>query len=224
VSSSKLVVHHLENSRSHRLLWLLEELELPYEVKLYKRHPVTKLAPPELRAIHPLGKSPVLTDGDTVLAESGAIFEELIERTSGKLRPVGDADVRKFRYYLHYAEGSLMPLLTIWGIVRAARKAPGIGGILSTVLEKALLSGYVGPTLEAAHAFLEAELTARPYFAGDAFSAADIMMAYPLEAATALDRKGAASRAACAAWLAKVKARPAYAKAAERGGGFRAIP
>ncbi|EJL30918.1 glutathione S-transferase family protein [Novosphingobium sp. AP12] len=206
-----ITVHHLENSRSQRILWMLEELGMPYEVKRYERNKATMLAPPELRAVHPLGKSPVIVDSDTSLtvAETGAIIEYLVAKAGGRLGPPDDAEAAlRYRYFLHYAEGSLMPPL-----------------VMKLVLGRVPLFGKsaqkrIQPMIDVHLDFVESELASRPWFAGEEFSAADIMMSFPLEAAR--DRAGLdGSRPATSAWLETIHARPAYEAALERGGPYR---
>src|SRR5204863_639616 len=172
-----IVVHHLENSRSQRVLWLLEELELPYEVISYRRDPKTMLAPPELKRVHPLGKSPVIEDdgpdgNHRIIAETGAIVEYLVEKAEGRLGPPPNRDaVLRYRQYLHYAEGSMMPpLLAILVVNRL--------GLLGRPAKKPLLAMF-RQHLD----FLEGELGSHPWFAGEEFTAADVMMSFPLEAA-----------------------------------------
>ncbi len=222
-----ITLHHLENSRSQRVLWLLEELGLPYEVKRYARDPKSKFAPPELRKVHPLGKSPVITDGDITVAESGAIIEYLLDTYGkGRLRPAAGTPARRqFTYWLHFAEGSAMPYLLMTLVFDRVRQAPlpfflkpvakGIAGQVT--------KGYLAPNLKAQFDFMEAELAQREWFAGDAFSAADIQMSYPLEAA--VERAGlAAKHPALVAWLKRIHARPAYLRALEVGGPYRVVP
>lgn len=219
-----LVVHHLNNSRSQRVLWLLEELGVSYEVKRYQRDPKTMLAPPELRAVHPLGKSPVITDGDVTVAESGAIVEYLLEQyDDGKLKPAkGTPEARRFTYWMHYAEGSAMPPLLLALIFNRVRNAPMpffAKPIARGIADKAR-AGFIDPQLKNHLAFMESELAGRPWFAGDAFTAADIQMSFPLEAFAA--RGGLdASKPALWAWMQKIHARPAYQKALEAGGPFK---
>ena len=203
-----ITVHHLENSRSQRVLWLLEELGLPYEVRHYKRDPKTMLAPPELRQVHPLGKSPVIDDDGLVVAESGAIVEYLVEKGGGRFgAPADHAGALRYRRYLHYAEGSLMPPLLALLVVRRL-------GILGRPARKPLLKMFT-QHLD----YLESELSARPWFAGEEFSAADVMMSFPLEAAR--DRAGLGpDRRAIWSWLERIHARPAYRKALEVGGPY----
>lgn len=220
-----ITVHHLENSRSQRVLWLLEELGLPYEIAHYKRDPETMLAPPELRAIHPLGKAPVVTDdgsGETlVLAESGAILEHLAETYGdGTLMPPrGTAAHRDFRYWLHYAEGSAMsPLLLKLVMVRIGVKAPLLVRPIARAIAKKVQADFVDPQIALHMAHWERSLADREHFAG-AFSAADIQMSFPVEAAMArAARSGRFPQVQ--AWLDRVRARPAYQRALERGGPY----
>ena len=192
-----IVVHHLENSRSQRILWLLEELGLDYEVRRYSRDPKTMLAPPELARIHPLGKSPVIEDGAHILAETGAIVEYLVEREGGRLGPPARREsVLRYRQFLHYAEGSLMPVLFGLLIVRRL-------GILGRPARPTLLK------MAARHLdWLESELSGRDWFAGEEFSAADIMMSFPLEVARGRAGLGA-ERPNLIDWLERLHARPA---------------
>lgn len=210
-----IIVHHLENSRSQRVLWMLEELGLPYEIKRYERNKQTMLAPPELRKIHPLGKSPVIQDTDDgsdgegrVIAETGAIVEYLVDKADGRLGAPANRDAAlRYRFWLHYAEGSLMPPL-----------------LLLLVLNRIPLMGKraakrVQPMLDVHLNYVESELAKRPWFAGDEMTAADIMMSFPLEAARS--RGGLnESRPHTIAWLEKVHARPAYQTALAKGGPY----
>lgn len=203
-----IVVHHLENSRSQRVLWMLEELGLPYEVKRYERNKATMLAPPELKAVHPLGKSPVITDGDRVVAETGAIVEYLVERADGRLGPPAHREAAlRYRHFLHYSEGSLMPPLLVLLVVN---RIPLLGKAAAK---------RIRPMIDVHLDWIESELAARPWFAGDAMTAADVMMSFPLEAARG--RAGLdGSRPATIAWLAKVHALPAYQRALAAGGPY----
>jgi glutathione S-transferase len=218
-----IVVHHLNNSRSQRVLWLLEELDLPYQIERYQRDPKTMLAPPELKRVHPLGKSPVLVDGDATLAESGAIIEYLVERYgNGRLvPPPGTPERRRYTYWLHFAEGSAMsPLLMklVFDQLRRARMPFFAKPIARGIADKVSAS-FIAPNLQRQLDFMEAELSTRPWFAGAEFTAADIQMSFPLEAAQA--RGGLdATRPHLLAWLTKIHARPAYQRALERGGPF----
>lgn len=214
-----ITVHHLENSRSQRVLWLLEERALPYEVKRYARDPKTMLAPPELRAIHPLGKSPVITDGDAVVAESGAIVEYLTARFGGALVPAPGTDAhRRYTYWLHYAEGSAMPPLLLKLVF--SRLAPGSPALLRPLVSavaRGVTQTFVDPELRRHAAYWEGELAARPWFCGPDFSAADIQMSFPLEAFAA---RGTGAGPKVTDWLARIHARPAYKRALERGGPY----
>ncbi len=211
-----IIVHHLENSRSQHVLWLLEELGLDYEIVRYARDAKTMLAPPELARIHPLGKSPVIEDtgpgpgtGEKrVLAETGAIVEYLVEKAEERLGPPANRDaVLRYRQFLHYAEGSMMPPL--FGLLVVARL-----GLLGRPARRPLLKMF-GRHLD----WLESELSARPWFAGDAFTAADIMMSFPLEVAR--QRAGLdASYPGLIDWLERIHARPAYAEALRKGGSY----
>ena len=216
-----IVVHHLNNSRSQRVLWLLEELGVPYEVKRYERDAQTMLAPPELLAVHPLGKSPVVTDGDKVIAETGAIVEYLLETYGqGRLIPAAGTPERlRYTYWLHYAEGSAMtPLLLKLVFTALPARAPGLlRGLVKAIAAKAQ-SGFVDPQLKTHIDYWEAELAKAEWFAGPDFTAADIMMSFPLEAGAA--RAGAASRPHVKAFLDRIHARPAYRQALERGGPY----
>ncbi len=211
-----MIVHHLNNSRSQRILWLLEELGAPYTIKHYQRDPRTMLAPPELRSIHPLGKSPVLTDGNLTLAESGAIIEYLCERF-GKL---GSSDRQRFIYWLHYAEGSLMPPLLvrlITGVIR--RKSPWPVRPIANAIAAKIETGFVDPNVKTHLGFIEGELSKATWFCGDAFSAADIMMSFPLEAAAARHLVDS-SYPKILAFLERIHARPAYQLALSKGGPY----
>ena len=220
-----ITVHHLENSRSQRVLWLLEELGLPYEVRRYARDPKTMLAPPELAAVHPLGKSPVISDGQVTVAESGAIVEYLVDtHGGGRLKPVEGEAQRRYVYWLHFAEGTAMPPLLmklVFDKVRSARVPFFVRPVVKGVADQ-VTKGYIAPNLERQFAFMEAELAGRDWFAGDAFSAADIQMSFPLEAAQA--RGGLDTRyPRLTEWLARIHNRPAYRRALERGGPYRIL-
>mgnify|MGYP002136985502 CR=1 FL=1 len=217
-----ITVHHLNNSRSQRVLWLLEELGLPYEIRHYQRDAKTSLAPPALRQVHPLGKSPVITDGGLTVAESGAILEYLVDTYGqGRLKPTGTQDLLHYRYYLHFAEGSAMPPLLMKLIFNKIKRAPMpffVKPIARGIADK-VLGSFVQPNIDAQLQFLESELAARPWFAGAEMSAADVQMSFPLEAAAA---RGGAIDAypKIQAFLARIHARPAYQKALERGGPY----
>jgi len=217
-----IVVHHLNNSRSQRLLWLLEELGLDYEIKRYERNKKTMLAPPELRAVHPLGKSPVLTDGTNTLAESGAIMEYLVERYgNGRFAPApGTPERLRYTYFLHYAEGSAMtPLLLKLIFERIPPSVPFFIRPVAKMISAGAMARLVNPQLKSHLDFLEGELGKSPWFAGPEFSAADVQMSFPLEAAAS--RAGLdASRPRLMDFLTRIHARPAYKKAIEKGGEY----
>jgi glutathione S-transferase len=218
-----LTVHHLNNSRSQRVLWLLEELGLDYDIQRYQRDAITMLAPPELRQIHPLGKSPVVTDGDVLLAESGAIVETVIEQYgNGRLAPaMGTPERLRYRYWLHYAEGSAMPPLLLKLIFDKieATKVPFFAKPIVKAITGKAKSSFILPQINTHLDFMEAELGKSRWFAGAEFSGADIQMSFPLEAAAA--RGGLdTSRPKLMAYLDRIHARPAYQKALERGGPF----
>jgi glutathione S-transferase len=216
-----LVVHHLNNSRSQRVLWLLEELELPYEIKPYQRDPQTMLAPPELRAIHPLGKSPVLTDGDTVIAESGAIIDYVVSRYgNGRLiPPEGTPERLAYTYWLHYAEGSAMPpllLKLVFGVI--PERTPFLVRPIAKGIADAAQKSFIDPQLRLHTLYWEAELGKHAWFAGEAFTAADIQMSFPVEAASS--RKLIEGLSKLEAFLQRVHARPAYRRALDKGGPY----
>ena len=222
VPHAMITVHHLNNSRSQRVLWLLEELGLPYEIKKYQRDPVSMLAPESLRQVHPLGKSPVITDGDVTVAESGAIVEYLVERHGGRLAPAAGTPERlRYSYWLHFAEGSAMPpllLKLIFGRI-ASSKMPFFAKPVARAIAAKVQGDFVDPSLVRQLDFMEAELTKSEWFAGSDFSAADVQMSFPLEAAA--QRAGLdARRPKLMAFLKKIHARPAYKKALERGGAY----
>lgn len=219
-----ITVHHLNNSRSQRVLWLLEELALPYEIVHYQRDPNTMLAPPSLRAVHPLGKSPVVTTDDGLtLAESGAIVETLIERYgNGSLAPAaGTPEALRYRYWLHYAEGSAMPPLLLklmFDKIEKSRMPFFAKPIAKAIAEKAK-AGFIMPNIKSHLDFMEGELGKSEWFAGNAFTGADIQMSFPVEAAAV--RGGLdASRPKLMSYLERIHERPAYQRALERGGPY----
>jgi glutathione S-transferase len=221
-----ITVHHLNNSRSQRVLWLLEELSVPYEVKRYERDAQTMRAPASLRAVHPLGKSPVITDEGRVLAESGAIIDYLAERHGqGRLvPPAGTEDRLRYTYWLHYAEGSAMPPLLIKLVLSRIKSAPMpffARPIARAIVDRAL-DGFVEPQIKLHLDYIESELADRPWFTGADFTAADIQMSFPLEAAAArggLDE----TRPKAMDFLRRAQARPAYRRALERGGPYELL-
>ena len=213
---SPVVVHHLENSRSLRVLWLLEELGEKYEIRRYARDSNFR-APPELRAVHPLGRSPVVEVDGEVLAESGAIIEYFVERAGGKLRPQARQELLRYRFFLHYAEGSAMPPLLVQFLVEQLRgqKVPFFARPVTRKIGDEIERNFSGPAIAAHFGFVETELKHRPYFAGEELSAADIQMIYPVEAAL---RRGKADWPNLRAWRERVTARPAYRRAESLGG------
>ena len=221
-----LVVHHLNNSRSQRVLWLLEELGMDYEVRRYDRDPATLLAPPELRAVHPLGKSPVVVDGDKVLAESGAILESLVETHGhGRLIPApGTPERLSYRYWMHYAEGSAMPpllLKLVFDRIGRARMPFFVKPVARIIAAKARDS-FIQPQIDLHLDFMESELERSLWFAGDHFTAADVQMSFPLEAAHA--RGGLDGlRPRLMEYLSRIHARPAYQRALARGGPYEIV-
>ena len=217
-----ITVHHLNNSRSQRVLWLLEELGCEYQVVKYQRDPHTLLAPPELRSIHPLGKSPVVTDGGQTLAESGVILEYLIERYgNGRLRPPATSPERlRYTYWLHYAEGSAMPPLLLKLVFsRLPGPVPALIRPLVRAVARRAQESFIDPQLTTHVDFWEGELRKSTWFAGEELTGADIQMSFPLEAAEA--RAGIALGPKVSGFLERVRARPAYRRALEAGGEFR---
>ncbi|TAL71971.1 MAG: glutathione S-transferase [Burkholderiaceae bacterium] len=221
-----ITVHHLNNSRSQRILWLLEELELPYEIKRYQRDPKTMLAPAALRQVHPLGKSPVVTDGALTLAESGAIVEYLVDRYgAGRLAPApGTPERLRYIYWLHYAEGSAMPPLLLKLVFDTIEKSPMpfFARPIAKAISGKAKGSFIGPQIKLHLDYLEGELGKNAWFAGSQFSGADIQMSFPLEAAAA--RAGLdASRPRLMDFLARIHARPAYQRALEKGGEYELL-
>jgi glutathione S-transferase len=218
-----ITVHHLNNSRSQRVLWLLEELGLDYTIVRYQRDPGTMLAPPSLRAIHPLGKSPVVVDGEHVLAESGAVLEYLVERydTAHAFAPSpGTPERLRYRYWMHYAEGSAMPPMLLSLVFSRLKKAPMpffVRPVARGIADK-VLSSFVAPQVKLHLDYMENELGRQPWFAGEAFSAADIQMSFPVEAAAA--RAGLEKYPRLQSFLQRIHKRPAYQRGLEQGGPF----
>jgi glutathione S-transferase len=216
-----IIVHHLNNSRSQRILWMLEELGVPYEVKRYEREPSMQ-APASLRAVHPLGKSPVIADGDCTLAESGAILEYLVDAYgNGRFRPAtGTAEKINYTYFLHYAEGSLMPLLLMKLIFsRIPSRLPFFMKPVGRAIAKGANTTLLDPQIGSHFMFLESELGKREWFAGADFTAADIQMSFPLEAAAAR-APIVRQMPKLSAFLDRIHARPAYKRALEKGGPY----
>jgi glutathione S-transferase len=203
-----IVVHHVNNSRSQRILWLLEELQAPYEIKFYQRDAVTNLAPPELKAVHPLGKSPVITDRDLTIAESGAAIDYLIRNYGGgRFMPsAGTAEHERYLEWLHYAEGSAMlPLMLRFYTLRLGEGAAPIQARIDSEIDNHL--GYV-----------EASLNGRAFLLGSELTGADVQMSFVGEVGRALGRLG--SMPNLAAWVERLHARPAFKKALEKGGAY----
>lgn len=217
-----IIVHHLNDSRSQRVLWLLEELGVEYEVKRYERNAKTRLAPPELRAIHPLGKSPVIQHGDVIVAETGAIVEYLLETFAdpGLKPPAGTPEARRYTYWLHYAEGSAMtPLLLklIFSVI--PQRSPLLVRPMARGISRKVGAAMIDPQIANHLAYWEAELGKSEWFAGDRFTAADIMMSFPLEAAGSRAPYGP-NMPKTKAFLERIHARPAYQRALQRGGPY----
>lgn len=216
-----IIVHHLENSRSQRVLWLLEEYGLDYEIRHYRRDPKTMLAPPELRAVHPLGKSPVIEDDGIKVAETGAIFEYLAETyDKGRLMPPkGTPEARAVTYWLHYAEGSAMtPLLLKLIFSRMPDNAGTLVRPLVRGVAKKAMDSFVDPRVKEHIDYWDASLDATGWFAGATMTLADLMMSFPLETAAA--RGGAGERTNIRDFLKRIHDRPAYKTALERGGPY----
>jgi glutathione S-transferase len=203
-----IIVHHLENSRSQRVLWLLEELGLRYQVRRYERNKATMLAPPQLKQVHPLGKSPVIEDGGKTVAETGAIVEYLVDKAGGQLGPPTNCnDALRYYHFLHYAEGSLMPPLFVKLVLS---RVPVFGKLAQRKFQ---------PMIDVHLNYVEAELAQRPWFAGDDITAADVMMSFPLEAA--VTRADATrGRPHISKWLERIHSRPAYQAALKAGGPY----
>lgn len=221
-----ITVHHLNNSRSQRVLWLLEELGLPYAIKRYERDPQTMLAPASLRDVHPLGKSPVITDDELTLAESGAIVEYLVGRYgNGRLvPPLGTSEHLRYTYWLHYAEGSAMPPLLLKLIFDQVVKSPMpffVRPIARSIVSR-VKSSFIEPQITQHLDYMEAEIGKSTWFAGSEFTAADIQISFPLEASVAQAGLNT-SRPKLMAFLHCIHTRPAYRKALERGGRYELL-
>ncbi len=218
-----LTVHHLNNSRSQRILWLLEELGVEYEIKRYQRDPQTMRAPASLRAVHPLGKSPVVTDGKVTVAESGAIIEYLMEHYgAGRFMPAAGTEARRrYTYWLHFAEGTAMPPLVMKLVFNRVEVSPMPFFVrpIAKKISATVKQSFIDPELKQQLQYMEAEIAKTGWFAGDAFSAADVQMSFPLEAAAA---RGGLDKhyPKLGDFLARIHARPAYQRAIERGGEY----
>jgi glutathione S-transferase len=217
-----ITLHHLNNSRSQRVLWLLEEMSLPYKIEFYQRDKKTMLAPPSLRKIHPLGKSPVITDGDAVLAESAAILEYLVDTYgSEKFKPKMKTPAQlRYTYWMHYAESSLMPILLLKLVFdKVASDSPFFIRPMAKAISLAVGAQFINPQIQLHLDYIESELNKNDWFAGSEFSAADIQMSFPLEAAQA--RGGLnESRPRTMNYLKRIHERPAYKRALEKGGTY----
>ncbi|MEH2194664.1 MAG: glutathione S-transferase [Nostoc sp.] len=205
-----IIVHHLNNSRSQRVLWLLEELGVDYEIKFYERDQKTMLAPASLREVHPLGKSPVITDGEDTVAESGAIIEYIVNRYgNGRLiPPSGTPERLRYTYWLHYAEGSAMPPL----VMNLVFSNFGIG-------DSSVKDAFIAPQIKLHFDYIEAELGKSTWFVGEEFTAADIQMSFPLEIVST-QAELISSRPQIKQFIDSIHARPAYERALERGGKY----
>jgi glutathione S-transferase len=222
----KITVHHLENSRSQRILWLLEELGLDYEIRKYQRDPLTSLGPAELQALHPLGKAPLVTDGELTLAESGAIIEYLVATYGkGRLRPAeGTSAALAYTYWLHYAEGSFMPLMLLSLIISRIESAPMpfFARPIAKGIAAKVRGGYLDANVKRNIDFLESSLNQSIWFCGDQLTAADIQMSFAVEAASVRALAGG-DYPNLAAFLKRMKARPAYRRALEKGGPYELL-
>ncbi len=218
-------VHHLENSRSQRILWLLEELELDYEVIEYKRDPETASGPESLKAVHPLGKSPVIADGELTVAESGAIIEYLLDRydTEKRLRPTEGQALLDYRYWLHFAEGSLMPLLVMKLVMMKVPQNPMPFFIkpIAKMITGKVQEKFINPRIEPQMSFIEETLNQQTWFAGDKLTAADIQMSFPLQAAST--RMDLTKFPNISRFLKQVEKEPSYQKAIKKGGVFMTL-
>lgn len=222
-----ITVHHLETSRSQRVLWLLEELGVPYEIKFYKRDPKTRLAPPELKKIHPLGKSPVITDGDLVVAESGAILEYLVDRYGSQaqgeaanlLAQPGTPEQLQLRFWMHFAEGSLMNWLVMKLVFMTipTQPMPFFVRPIARQLCQQVQQKLIDPNLSTSTAFIESHLNKHTWFSGERLTLADFQMSF---AVAALVSRASASKQCpkLVAYLARIEARPAYQRALAKGG------
>jgi glutathione S-transferase len=222
-----ITVHHLNNSRSQRVIWLLEELGVDYEIKYYARDPKTMLAPKSLLKVHPLGKSPVITDGDTTVAESGAIIEYLIDRydIESKLAPPTGTPMRlRYTYWLHFAEGSAMSPLLMKLVFNHIEKAPMpfFAKPIAKAISKNVKASFIDPQIKSHLDYIESELGKSTWFAGGRLTGADIQMSFPLEAAVA--RAGLDdSYPKITAFLNRIHNRAGYKRALERGGEYNLL-
>lgn len=215
-----LTVHYLNNSRAHRILWMLEEMDTPYELEVYERDPKTQLAPASLKQVHPLGKSPVVTDGHRTIAETGTIVEYL-GRTygNGMMIPTADSDRQQYDYWIHYGEGSLMPLLLMKLLFDKAVSSPMPFFIrpIARIIPDKITSMYLGPTLATHLDFVEAHLAENTWFAGQELSGADVVMSFAMEGIASSESLGG-KYPNIEAYVARLQERPAYKRALERTG------
>ncbi|HSS26573.1 MAG TPA: glutathione S-transferase [Usitatibacter sp.] len=215
-----ITLHHLENSRSHRIVWLLEELGVPYEIKRYKRDPKTSLAPPELLQVHPLGKAPVITDDGATIAESGAIIEYLVDRygKGALVPPPGTPEKLRYTYWMHFAEGTAMPPLVMKLVFTRVERGPMpfFARPIARAISRKVKGGFIDPNLARIVKHVDDELGRDGWFAGPDFTAADIQMSFPVEAAVV--RAGAGAFPNVKRFVERIHARPAYQRAIEKGG------
>jgi glutathione S-transferase len=204
-----LVVHHLGISQSERIVWLCEELAVPYELRRYERDPVTRMAPADYKALHPFGTAPVISDGNLTLAESGAIMEYIIHKYGGGRLVVtpGDPNYANYLYWFHFANGSLMPL-AMGGVGRSAET--------DSPTMQARMRAFAARD-QRAYGMMEKHLGANDYFAGDEFSAADIIMLFPLTTMRMFVPRDLSANPNIRAYLQRIGARPAYQRAMQKG-------
>jgi glutathione S-transferase len=204
-----LTLYHLNDSRSQRILWLLEELAVPYEMKRYQRDAQTRLAPPELKAVHPLGKSPIITDGEIRIAESGAIVDYVIRRYGkGAMMPaIGSTEYEAYNEWLHYSEGSAMLPLMLNLYVGRLKEA---GSPLHPRIDSEI-ANHLG--------YVDGALKGREFFVGNALTGADIQMSFVGDMAKVFDKLGPYPN--LSAWLSRMHARPAFQRSVEKGGAYR---
>lgn len=206
--ASSLVVHHLGVSQSERIVWLCEELGIPYDLKVYARDPVSRLAPAAYKALHPLGTAPVITDGGLTLGESGAIVEYILGRYGGGrlVKQAQDPDFAAYCYWLHFANGTLVAT-DMLALVATAMGVPADDP----------RRGFINDRAAKAYAFVEKRLGEAPYFAGDELTAADIMMVFPLTTGRAFTPRDLSGSPNTLAYLKRIGERPAYRRAMEKG-------
>lgn len=216
-----VVLHHLENSRSQRVLWLMEELGVEYEVKRYQRHPKTMLAPDSLKAVHPLGKSPVITDEGKIIAESGAIVEYLVHTYGTPEMQIAADDPRwlDYCYWMHYAEGSVMPMMVMKLVFSQIEKAPIIVRPIAKAISRQVMKTFVQPNIDRHLTYIDNHLAKSEWFVGDSLTGADAQMIFPIEAAAARDQLPQRYPHVYA-YMERIHQRPAYQRALQRGGSY----